>query len=127
MLDRRERLFRGDRGAIDVQNRVVILIDDGLATGSTMRAAAMALRQQEPSRIVVGVPVSSPETCAEFEEIVDEIVCAATPEPFYAVGSWYQDFSETTDEEVRELLDKPTTARTPSAPEDQADYTDHPE
>lgn len=106
VLDRRERLFRGDRGAIDVRDRVTILVDDGLATGSTMRAAATALCQQGPSRVVVGTPVASPETCEEFEGIVDEIVCAATPEPFHAVGAWYQHFPETTDEEVQHLLEE---------------------
>ncbi|HEX8844736.1 MAG TPA: phosphoribosyltransferase [Pyrinomonadaceae bacterium] len=103
-LERRERLYRGERPAPDVRGKTVILVDDGLATGSTMRAAASALRQQAPARIVVGVPVSAPATCDEFREEVDEIVCAATPEPFQAVGLWYKDFSQTTDEEVRELL-----------------------
>jgi putative phosphoribosyl transferase len=83
---------------------MVILVDDGLATGSTMRAAAAALRQQGPSRIVVGVPVSSPEACNAVRSAVDGIVCAITPEPFYGVGLWYQDFSQTTDQQVRELL-----------------------
>ncbi|MGH9881646.1 MAG: phosphoribosyltransferase family protein, partial [Pyrinomonadaceae bacterium] len=84
----------------------VILIDDGLATGSTMRAAAAALRKQEPARIVVAVPVSAQQTCDEFRSEVDEIVCAVTPEPFRGVGLWYEDFSQTTDEEVRELLEQ---------------------
>ena len=103
-LERRERLYRGEHPAPDVRGKTVILVDDGLATGSTMRAAANALRQQKPARIVVGVPVSAPATCDEFRDEVDEIVCAATPEPFQAVGLWYKDFSQTTDEEVRELL-----------------------
>ena len=85
---------------------VVILIDDGLATGSTMRAAAAALGRQNPARIVVAVPVSAPETCEEFRGEVDEIVCAVTPAPFLGVGLWYKDFSQTTDEEVRELLQR---------------------
>jgi putative phosphoribosyl transferase len=103
-LERREKLYRGDRPPLDVRNRTVILIDDGLATGSTMRAAAVALRQQQPARIVVAVPVAAAETCNEFRKEVDEIVCATTPEPFYAVGLWYEDFSQTGDDEVRELL-----------------------
>ena len=82
----------------------VILIDDGLATGSTMRAAVVALRQQRPSRLVVAVPVAAESTCSAFRSEVDEIICARMPEPFYAVGLWYEDFSQTTDDEVRELL-----------------------
>jgi putative phosphoribosyl transferase len=103
-LGRRERSYRGDRPEPDVTRKIVILIDDGLATGSTMRAAAAALRQQDPAKIVVAVPVSAPQTCDEYRMGVDEIVCAKTPEPFLGVGQWYQDFSQTTDEEVRELL-----------------------
>jgi putative phosphoribosyl transferase len=103
-LERREQLYRGDRPAPDVRGRTVILVDDGLATGATMRAGAAALRQQEAARIVVGVPTAPPETCEEFRSEVDEIVCAITPEPFWAVGVWYEDFSQTTDDEVRELL-----------------------
>jgi predicted phosphoribosyltransferase len=103
-LKRRERLYRGNRPPADVRGKTVILVDDGLATGSTMLAAVQALRQQGPARIVVAVPVASPDTCELMKAYVDEIVCAATPEPFYAVGLWYEDFSQTTDEEVRELL-----------------------
>jgi putative phosphoribosyl transferase len=103
-LERRERAYRGDRPPPDVKDRVVILIDDGLATGSTMRAAAVSLRALKPRRIVVAVPVSSPETCDEFRSEVDEIVCAFTPEHFQGVGLWYEDFSQTSDEEVRELI-----------------------
>ncbi|MEA2573408.1 MAG: putative phosphoribosyl transferase [Chloroflexia bacterium] len=103
-LARREGEYRGDRPPPQVQGRTVILIDDGLATGSTMRAAAAALRQQEPDRIVIAVPVSSPQTCQELGAEVDEIVCLITPEMFYAVGMWYIDFSATTDVEVRDLL-----------------------
>ncbi|HET6892972.1 MAG TPA: phosphoribosyltransferase [Pyrinomonadaceae bacterium] len=105
-LERREREYRGDRPEPDVRGKTVILVDDGLATGSTMRAAAEALRQQQPARIVVAVPVSAPQTCDEYRMGVDEIVCAVTPEPFYGVGQWYVDFSQTTDEEVRQLLAK---------------------
>ena len=103
-LERRERAYRDDRHAPDVRGRTVILVDDGLATGSTMRAAATALRQQHPASIVIAVPVSAPQTCDEFRSEVDDIVCAMTPEPFQGVGRWYDDFSQTTDEEVRDLL-----------------------
>jgi putative phosphoribosyl transferase len=103
-LERRELAYRDKRPRPDVKDRVAILIDDGLATGSTMRAAAESLRRQEPRQIVVAVPVSSPETCEEFRSEVDEIVCAVTPEYFQGVGLWYEDFSQTSDEEVRELL-----------------------
>ena len=105
-LERRGSAYRDERPPPDVKGRVVILIDDGLATGSTMRAAAAALRKQGPARIVVAVPVSAPETCNEFRSEVDEVVCAVTPEPFRGVGLWYKDFSQTTDEEVRELLER---------------------
>jgi putative phosphoribosyl transferase len=105
-LERRERLYRGDRPPPDVLGRTVILIDDGLATGATMRAAAAALRQQQPVRIVIGVPVAALSTCEELRDEADEIICAVTPEPFYAVGLWYDDFSPTTDEEVRDLLQR---------------------
>ena len=103
-LARRERLYRGDRPAPDVRGRTVILVDDGLATGATMLAAVKALRQQQPARIVVAVPTASPETCEQLRAEVDDIICAITPEPFHAVGLWYEDFSQTTDEEVRDLL-----------------------
>jgi len=103
-LKRRERYYRGDRPAPDVKAKKVILVDDGLATGSTMYAAVTALREQQPSRIIVAVPAAAPATCDAFRAVVDEIVCAVTPEPFYAVGAWYDDFSQTTDEEVRDLL-----------------------
>jgi predicted phosphoribosyltransferase len=103
-LERRERAYRGDRPALDVRGRTVILVDDGLATGSSVRAAIAALRQQQPARIVVAVPVGAPETCAALEAEADEMVCARTPQPFHAVGLWYDDFAQTTDDEVRELL-----------------------
>jgi len=103
-LERREREYRGDRPAPDVRDKTVIVIDDGLATGASMRVAVAALRQQHPARIVVAVPIASPVTCAEFRDEVDEVICAVTPEPFYAVGIWYDDFSQTTDEEVHDLL-----------------------
>jgi predicted phosphoribosyltransferase len=103
-LERRERLYRDNRPAPDVHGKTIILVDDGLATGSTMRAAATALRQRKPAGIVVGVPVSTPETCEAFRAEVDDIVCAITPEVLFGVGAWYQDFSQTTDEQVRDLL-----------------------
>jgi predicted phosphoribosyltransferase len=103
-LRRRERLYRGDRPPPDVRGRTVILVDDGLATGATMLAAAEALRRQQPARIVVAVPTGSPDTCDALRDHVDEVVCAVTPEPFHSVGLWYQDFSQTTDNEVRALL-----------------------
>jgi putative phosphoribosyl transferase len=103
-LERRERLYRGARAEPDVSGKTVILVDDGLATGSTMRAAVEALRQQNPARIVVAVPVSAPEICDEYRMGVDEIICAKTPELFMGVGKWYRDFSQTTDEEVGEIL-----------------------
>lgn len=103
-LERRERLYRDHRPFPSLADQVVILVDDGLATGSSMRAAVKALRQHRPRRVVVAVPAAAAETCDEFRAEVDEIVCATTPEPFYAVGLWYDDFSQTTDEEVRDLL-----------------------
>jgi putative phosphoribosyl transferase len=103
-LERRELAYRGARTAPEIRGRTIILVDDGLATGSTMRAAVAALRQQQPEQIVVAVPIAAPETCDGFRAEVDEIICAVTPEPFYAVGLWYEDFSQTTDEEVGEYL-----------------------
>jgi putative phosphoribosyl transferase len=104
-LERRERRYRGTRPPPGVTGKTVILVDDGLATGATMRAAVAALRAQRPARIVVAVPTAAPETCAELAEEVDEIVCAMTPEPFYAVGLWYENFEQITDDEVRALLE----------------------
>jgi putative phosphoribosyl transferase len=103
-LERREKLYREGRPAAIVADHTVILIDDGLATGASMRAATIALRQQRPMRIIVAVPVAAAETCELFRDEVDEIVCAMTPEPFHAVGLWYRDFSQTSDEEVTRLL-----------------------
>src|SRR5436190_1933116 len=93
-LERRERAYRDDRPAPDVRGKTVILVDDGLATGSSMRAAVAALRRLDPTRIVVAVPVGAPETCEEFEGEADEAICAREPDPFYAVGMWYEDFSQ---------------------------------
>ncbi len=104
-LARRERLYRGDRPPLDIRGRTAILTDDGVATGSTMQAGVMALRRLEPERIVVAVPVASWRACEDLGRFADEVVCPQTPEPFYAVGAWYDDFTQTTDEEVRELLD----------------------
>jgi predicted phosphoribosyltransferase len=105
-LERRQAAYNGERGPPDLEGKTVILVDDGLATGSTMRAAALAVRQLNPARIVVAVPVAAEETCDEFRGIVDEVICQATPRPFQAVGLWYEDFSQTSDEEVRELLER---------------------
>lgn len=105
-LERRERLYRDDRPPPDVQGRTVILVDDGLATGSTMRAAVAALKQQQPARIVVAVPTAAPETCDELKHEVDELVCVITPDPFFAVGLWYEDFSQMDDEGVRAWLQR---------------------
>jgi len=103
-LERREREYRGNRALPDLRGKVGILVDDGLATGATMRAAAEALRRLGPAKVVVAVPAAAPETCEEFRQEVDEIICAQTPDPFYAVGVWYVDFSPTSDQEVRDLL-----------------------
>jgi putative phosphoribosyl transferase len=111
-LGRREHAYRDDRPTPEVRGRTVLLIDDGLATGSTMRAAIAALRERGPARIVVAVPVGSPHTCEEFGAEADETVCARTPDPFYAVGRWYGDFSQTTDEEVHDLLERAAKERT---------------
>jgi len=105
-LKRRERLYRGQRSPIALRGKTVILVDDGLATGASMLAASAALRQKEPARLVVAVPVSAPETCDQFRSVVDEIVCGETPEPFLAVGYWYEHFEQTSDEEVRSLLEQ---------------------
>jgi predicted phosphoribosyltransferase len=122
-LARRERLYRGGRPTPDVRGRTVILVDDGLATGATMHAAVEALRQLQPARIVVAVPTASPETCEEMRAKVDDVICAITPEPFHAVGRWYQDFAQTTDDEVRNLLagqDGPDRTKPAQDPADAA-------
>jgi predicted phosphoribosyltransferase len=105
-LERREHAYRGDRLRLPVRGRTAILVDDGLATGASMRAAVTGLRAQEPAHIVVAVPTAAPETCEAFANTVDDIVCAETPQPFFGVGFWYQDFSQTTDEEVKSLLEQ---------------------
>ena len=105
-LERRERIYRGNRPAPKISGSTVILIDDGLATGATMRAAVAAVKSKNPNKVIVAVPVAAPDTCSAFGYEVDEIICVATPEPFYGVGAWYEDFSQTTDKEVIELLDR---------------------
>jgi predicted phosphoribosyltransferase len=102
-LERREEAY-GGRDPPDLTGKTVILVDDGLATGATMRAAALAVRRLDPARLVVAVPVAAEETCDQFRDVADEIVCEVTPRPFRAVGLWYDDFSQTTDDEVRELV-----------------------
>jgi len=103
-LERREREYRDERSPIDVRGKTVILVDDGLATGSSMRVAVLALKQKGPAQVVVAVPVAPADTCAELQSVADKVVCAVTPQPFLGVGQWYEDFSQTSDEEVRELL-----------------------
>jgi predicted phosphoribosyltransferase len=103
-LERREVAYRDGRPRPEIRGKVVILVDDGLATGSTMRAAVEAVQRLEPKRVIVAVPVGALDTCRELKEHADDVVCVQTPEPFYGVGTWYEDFSQTTDEEVRELL-----------------------
>lgn len=103
-LSRRELLYRGNRRRLDVAGKVVILVDDGLATGSTMRAAVQALRRKQPAKIVVAVPTAAPSICHEFNKIADACICSITPEPFRAVGLWYENFDQTSDEEVCALL-----------------------
>ena len=125
-LERRESAYRGTKPPSSVRGRTVILVDDGLATGATMHVAAAALRGKDPARIVVAVPVAAASSCEEFADVVDEVVCAETPEPFMAVGQWYEDFSQTTEEEVRRLLELSPARRegghrsrtTPAAPVD---------
>lgn len=103
-LERRERAYRDGRPPVPVEGRIVLLVDDGLATGSTMRAAVLAIRRLRPTRVVVAVPVGARETCESLGDIADQVVCALIPEPFSAVGLWYVDFSQTSDDEVRQLL-----------------------
>ena len=109
-LDRRERLYRGDRPPIALENKTVILVDDGLATGSTMLAAATAVKGANPRAVVVAVPVAAAETCQALRSHVDDVVCAATPEPFRAVGLWYRDFAQVDDSEVHALLETQQTS-----------------
>ena len=110
-LERRDTQYRGGRRRPALAGRTVILIDDGLATGATMEAAVMALREQQPARIVVAAPVGASDACERLGRVADEVVCAWTPESFMAVGQWYQNFEQTSDEEVRALLAAPLEAR----------------
>ena len=110
-LERRERELRDGAAPEPVRGRTTILVDDGLATGASMRAAVLALRDQRAAEVVVAVPVAAPEICAKFEDDVDDIVCALTPERMYAVGAWYEDFSQTSDDEVRDLLRRARSER----------------
>jgi predicted phosphoribosyltransferase len=109
-LARRESAYRDGRPRPEIRGKVVILVDDGLATGSTMRAAAEAVRKFDPARVVVAVPVGAADTCRAFRGVADEVVCADTPEPFFGVGAWYDDFGQTTDGEVRDLLARANAA-----------------
>lgn len=105
-LERREKLYRGDRPAPDARGKIVILVDDGIATGASMRSAVEAIKQQQPAKLIVAAPVAARSTCDEFNREADHetCVCLESPEPFFAVGLWYEDFAQTTDDEVRELL-----------------------
>lgn len=107
-LERREHLYRGNRAPIGLANKTVIIVDDGLATGSTMRAAVVAAKQQQPARVIVAVPVGAPATCKELAREADDVVCLMMPEPFVAVGLWYKDFSPTSDHDVQRLLRRPS-------------------
>ena len=105
-LERRMRLYRNGRSSPRISGRTVIVVDDGVATGATMKVALRAISRKEPSKLVVAVPVGASSTCMELREEADEVICLGTPEPFMSVGSWYQSFDQTSDEEVRELLQK---------------------
>ena len=105
-LKRRELLYRGHNVPPDIHRNTIILVDDGIATGSTMRAAIAAIKQQKPARLVIAVPTGAPSSCAEIEPLVDELVCLMMPRDFYAVGQWYENFSQTSDEEVARLLEE---------------------
>lgn len=111
-LERRDKLYRGSRPFPDLAGQVVIVVDDGLATGTTMRAAVEAIRVRHPARVIVAAPVASTSACAALREVADDCVCVACPEPFYGVGKWYDDFSQTTDHEVITLLDRASRQQT---------------
>jgi len=113
-LERRERLYRGDSPPLALRARTVILVDDGLATGSTMRAALRGVRQHDPARVLAAAPVGAPDTCVRLREEADEVVCVCTPRPFVAVGQWYADFDQTDDDEVRDLLARANLAHATS-------------
>ena len=114
-LERQEREYREGRPPLDVRGKTVILVDDGLATGASMHVAVAALKQMHPAHIVIAVPVAAQETCNEFQGEVDQVVCSVTPEPFWSVGQWYDDFSQISDEEVRDLLRRAATLPAPKA------------
>lgn len=103
-LERRDRAYRGNRPFPEIRDRIIILVDDGIATGATIRAAIAALRQQQPKEIVIAVPVAVPSVCQELKPEVDKLICLKTPEPLHSISLWYEDFSQTSDEEVRCLL-----------------------
>jgi putative phosphoribosyl transferase len=103
-IDRRLRAFRGDRPTVDVRGRTVLVVDDGIATGYTFRAALEGLRRRQPERLVAAIPVGPPDSVADLHELADDVVCLATPEPFFAVGLWYEDFTQTSDEDVVDIL-----------------------
>lgn len=105
-VERRQKLYRGDRAMAKIAGRTVIVVDDGLATGATMKVAVRALKRKEPSKLVIAVPLGAASTCSELKNEADELICLMTPEPFFAVGSWYENFEQTTDQQVRELLQK---------------------
>lgn len=113
-LQRRDRAYRGDRPQPEIGDRTVILIDDGIATGSTIRAAIAILKPQHPKQLVVAVPVAPPQVCDELSTEVDQVVCLITPKELYAIGLWYEDFSQTTDEEVHNLLTRSSISHQPS-------------
>ena len=112
-LARRELEYRGNRPPLEVAGKIVILVDDGLATGASMRVAVEALKRERPARVVVAVPVASPEVCEALRHEADEVVCSMTPQPFHAVGLWYEDFAQTSDEEVHELLELSRSSPSP--------------
>ena len=112
-LQRRELAYRGHTGVPEIEDKIVILVDDGIATGSTVKAAVQALRQQDPARIIIAVPTAAPDACARLEPMVDELVVLLQPDEFRAVGQWYEDFSQTTDAEVTQWLAKAALASQP--------------
>jgi len=125
-IDRRERQYRAGRPVPKIRGRIILLVDDGLATGATMRAAVTAVRQHQPAKVVVAVPIAAEEICTELRAQADEVVCAVTPEPFYAVGLWYADFTQVTDQEVRDLLTQAARLPFNTTSTDDADYAPAP-